>query len=63
MYCIVLSTCAIINVFIPRFLQQLQDIPHILKRKGDAIAFERAHGRKVNYIYELPSPVSTRMSE
>ena len=51
------------NVLMYHFLQQLQDIPHILKRKGDAIAFERAHGRKVNYIHELPSSVNTRLSE
>lgn len=45
------------------FMQQLQDIPRILKHKGDAIAFERAPNRKINYIYELPSTVNDRLSE
>jgi len=45
-------------------LQQLQDIPRILKHKGDAIAFERvSHSRKVNYVMELPSEVNNRLSE
>jgi hypothetical protein len=43
--------------------QQLQDIPRILRHKGDAIAFERAANRKVNYIYELPRSVNDRLSE
>ncbi len=46
------------------FLQQLQDIPRILKHKGDAIAFERVpHSRKINYINELPAVVNDRLSE
>lgn len=45
-------------------LQQLQDIPRILKHKGDAIAFERVlHSRKINYVMELPSEVNSRLSE
>ena len=45
-------------------MQQLQDIPRILKHKGDAIAFERVpHSRKINYILELPPSVNDRFSE
>ena len=45
-------------------MQQLQDIPRILKHKGDAIAFERVPlSRKVNYICELPPSVNSRLSE
>ena len=42
-------------------LQQIQDIPKILKHKKDAIAFERV-GRNVKYIQELPASVNDRLS-
>ena len=41
----------------------MQDIPKILKRKKDAIAFERVPGtQKIKYICELPAHVHDRLS-
>eukprot|EP00731_Ephydatia_muelleri_P023553 Em0015g1136a len=44
------------------FYAQLQEIPAILKGKGDAIAFEKLKGNKVNYVMELPPDVDGRLS-
>ena len=54
----------ILDMYGDSLMQQLQDIPRILRYKGDAIAFERVpHSRKINYIRELPPSVNSRYSE
>ena len=45
------------------FVQNLDKILELLENKGDAIAFEYTKRQTIQYIQELPTSTSQRLSE